>query len=289
MRLTLFAVAALLFSATPTQAQVSTAEIQEAIQAAELDPSVGNLLGATNASRFLGDHEAARSHYEGALDQLGGLFNAIISTGINLELASGGGVVGAQRAFREMRSWLYMPPVVIANVANNFPELLATGEFDELVLKLSLDATDPDYRCACLGAVAWVHELAGREDEAKAVWSSLADAQLDGMDDIADPDVAANTRGQVARNLARAGRIAEARTQLERALAMEVSTAAMPTVRRRWAQAYAELGDAEGAVEHLEPLLETRNDINVHTLEARVSWRRIRNAPAFQAMLERHR
>ena len=289
MRLTLIAGAAVLLSVAPTQAQVSTAELEEVVQAAVDDPSVGTLLGATNASRLLGDHEAAREHYEAAWDEMNGLINGFISTGINLELASGGGVVGAQRAFREMRDWFAVPPIGIANVSNNFPELLATGEFDEMVLKLSPESADPMYRCGCYGTVAWVHELAGREDEAKAAWSTLADDLMANLDGATTPDAKANLRGQIARNLARAGRMDEARAQLELALAMPVSAAAIPVVHRRWAQAYAELGDAEGAVQYLEPLLESRNDITVHSVESRVSWRRVRDEPAFQAMLERHR
>jgi len=60
-------------------------------------------------------------------------------------------------------------------------------------------------------------------------------------------------------------------------------------VQRRWAQAYAELGDAAGAVEHLEPLLEANTLISVHTLESRAAWMLIRDDPAFQALLARHR
>ena len=77
--------------------------------------------------------------------------------------------------------------------------------------------------------------------------------------------------------------------ELRRSMETEVSDAALPAVRRRWAQAYAELGDAEGAVEHLEPLLAANSLISVHTLESRAAWMLVRGAPSFQALLDRHR
>jgi len=63
----------------------------------------------------------------------------------------------------------------------------------------------------------------------------------------------------------------------------------MPDVRRRWAQAYAELGDVEGAVEQLEILLASPSLVTIYTLEDRWTWEPIRDHPAFHAMLERHR
>jgi hypothetical protein len=70
---------------------------------------------------------------------------------------------------------------------------------------------------------------------------------------------------------------------------MPVSDEAMPGVRRRWAQAYAELGDVESAVEHLEYLLSVPTLMTVTTLETRLTWAPIREHPAFRALLDRHR
>jgi len=50
-----------------------------------------------------------------------------------------------------------------------------------------------------------------------------------------------------------------------------------------------ELGDVAGMVEHIEPLLEANSLVSVHTLESRVAWASVRDDPAFQAMLDRHR
>jgi len=107
-------------------------------------------------------------------------------------------------------------------------------------------------------------------------------------DEAPMPD-APQAQGQYARDLARAGRTAEARQTLERAMAMEVSEAQLPAVQRRWAQAYAELGDVEGAVAQLEPLLESSTIVTVNSLSTRYTWEPIRNHPAFQEMLARHR
>ncbi len=289
MRSLLALIALLCFVAVPAEAQVPEADLHEAIRSAEADPSAATLLGASNATRMMGDYEAAQAHLDEAWTELGALLDGFIIAGIHLELTSGGGVLGAQRAFREMRDWFAIPPIGIANISNNFPELLATGEFDELILKMSPDATDPAYRCNCYGAIAWVHELAGRDEEAETAWSQLADVQLSNLDESVATDGAANMRGQIARNLARAGRVAEAREHLEAAMGMQVSAAGVPLVHRRWAQAYAELGDAESAVEYLEPLFAMNNNINAHSVDARVSWRRIRHEPVFQAMLDRNR
>jgi hypothetical protein len=81
----------------------------------------------------------------------------------------------------------------------------------------------------------------------------------------------------------------DARRILAEAMGMPVSDEAMPAVRRRWAQAYAELGDVEQAVEHLEYLLSVPSLITVQTLETRLTWEPIRDHPAFRALLERHR
>lgn len=286
----LLPVLALALGTAPVVAQLSDAELQRTIGEAETNPSVLAHLQASNAARLMRDYDTAREHLDAAWQAMGPVYNGFVGNQIMLELASGGGVIGAQRAFRELRDAFHMPPIIISNIAGNYPELLASGEFDDMVLEFSPDATDPDYRCGCYNTVAWVHRLAGREEEAQAIWSTSADQEIQDLATATPtPDVEAELRGQLARNLARAGRHDEAREQLRMSMAMQVSEAALPSVRRRWAQAYAELDDVAGAVEHIEPLLEANSLITVHTLESRVTWAHVRDDPAFQAMLDRHR
>lgn len=290
MRFALLPLAALALVSVPAVAQLSDTELQQTIGEAGTNASVLAHLQASNAARLMRDYDTAREHLDAAWQGMGPIYNGFVGNQIMLELASGGGVIGAQRAFRELRDAFYMPPILISNIAGNYPELLASGEFDDMVLKFSPDAADPDYRCGCYGTVAWVHRLAGREEEAQAIWSTSADQQIQNLASATNtPDVEAEIRGQLARNLARAGRHDEAREQLRMSMAMQVSEAALPSVRRRWAQAYAELGDVGGAVEHIEPLLEANSLITVHTLESRVTWAHVRDDPAFQALLDRHR
>jgi len=72
-------------------------------------------------------------------------------------------------------------------------------------------------------------------------------------------------------------------------MAMEVPEEQLPAVQRRWAQAYAELGDVEGAVAQLEPLLESSTLVTVNSLSTRYTWKPILAHAAFQEMLARHR
>lgn len=289
MRYALLPVLALALGSAPVYAQLSDADLQRTIGEAETNPSVLAHLQASNAARLMRDYDTAREHLDASWQAMGPVYNGFVSNQIMLELASGGGVIGAQRAFRELRDAFHLPPIIISNIAGNYPELLASGEFDDMVLRFSPDATDPDYRCGCLGTVAWVHRLAGREDEAQAIWSTLADQEIETVAATTNPDTEAEGRGQLARDLARAGRHEEAREQLRMSMAVQVSEAALPSVRRRWAQAYAELGDVASTIEHIEPLLEANSLITVHTLESRVTWAQVRPDPAFQAMLSRHK
>ena len=269
-------------------AQLSDAELQARIDRAEAEPSPDRYLEATVAARLMRDYDAARGHLEATWQMTGPIVDGIIDNSLMLELASGNGVAGAQRAFRDLRRFFYFRPVQIAAWAGSFPEILASGEYDALMLRLSPEADEADYRCACYNTVAWVHRLAGRHDQAAETWARLVQTTPSGLSST-NLDVQAQVRAQYARNLARAGRDQEAREQLRRSMETEVSDAALPSVRRRWAQAYAELGDAEGAVEHLEPLLAANSLISVHTLESRVAWMLVRDAPAFRALLDRHR
>ena len=158
-----------------------------------------------------------------------------------------------------------------------------------MLMRMSPDADDPAYRCACENTKAWAHRLAGRHAEAEALWATLVETQLETVENAPNRNAEAQIRGQYARNLARAGRDAEARRQLQMSMDTEVDPGALPGIQRRWAQTYAELGEVDAAVEHLEALLEMNSGITVHALESRAAWMMIRDEPAFQAMLERHR
>ena len=287
--LTLPAAAVLLLVAHPLNAQVSDAALREVMRDADATPTAASLLRASNAARLMRDYDAAEGYLDRAWDASGPVFNGLVNNAILFQLASGGGVGGAQRAFYDLRQVFHFTPVQISGISGNYPELLAGGEFDDMILRLSPDATDPQYRCACYNTQAWVHRLAGRHAEAAGIWATLVDGQIATVNATTDKDAEAQVRGQYARNLARAGEDAEARRQLEMSMDTEVSEGALPAVRRRWAQAFAELGDVEGAVEQLEPLLEANSLITIHTLESRVAWALVRDAPEFQALLARHR
>ncbi len=290
MRLIVLCASVVLLAAQPAAAQVTEAVLRETIREAEAEPTANNLLQAANAARLLRDFEQSEALYEQAWQSTFGVLFGVISGAILDQLASGGGEGGALREFREIRQNINLPPITIANLANNFPTLLVGGEFDDMILSFSPDHPDPQYRCACFAQKAWVHRVAGRMGDSRAYWDSLIVAQ----DQNAAPapssrNAAADLRAQRARNLARAGRAAEARDVLDEAMAMEVSDAALPGIRRRWAQAMAELGDVEGVVAQLEPLLSVPSLVTVQSLETRMTWRPLRDHPAFQAMLDRHR
>lgn len=286
----LLAAALCLHVTAPLGAQLPDSELSERMRAADHDDAtVGQLLSATSASRLLGDHHAADGYLERAWDEAGPTFGGLIGNTIANELSSGGGVHGAQRAFREIRKTFNLSPVQISGWAGNFPEILASGEFDEMMMRMSPDADDPAYRCGCENTKAWVHRLTGRHEQAEALWATLVETQMDAVENAPNRNSEAQIRGQYAPNLARAGRDAEARRQLEISMNTDVDPGALPGIRRRWAQTYAELGEVERAVEHLAALLEMNSGVTVHALESRAAWMMIRDDPAFQAMLERHR
>jgi tetratricopeptide (TPR) repeat protein len=270
-------------------AQLTEETLRARIDAAKEDGHAEALVEAADAARFMRHFDEASELLELASEAIANAqFDALWSR-ISLELASGGGVNGAQRALRETRSNRDIPPLEMAYWVNNFPILLVGGEFDGMIERFSADSEDPNYQCACYDRKAWMHRVAGNQEMARIYWDSLVVFQEMNPSDSDDPDVLAEFQGQLARNYARAGREEDARRTLAGAMQMPVTEEAMPTVRRRWAQAYAELGDVEHAVEHLEYLLTNPSLVTVHTLEARLSWEPIREERAFRALLERHR
>lgn len=282
------AVLALSLLAVPVSAQLTETELRDMISEAQTDPMPSDLMNAANASRLLREHDAADEYFEQAWDASLNMINGLISSMLLEEMASGRGVNGLQRKFREFREVINLPPQIISGHLSNYPSLLTGGEFDEMVLSLSEDAEDPAYRCACYLLKASVHRVAGRDDVARAYFDSAA-VQNAATAPSENPDQAANQRGQRARDLARAGHHEQARQVLAEAMAMPVSDQALPTVRRRWAQTYAELGDVENTVAQIEPLLEVPSLVTIHTLETRLTWDGVRDDPAFRAMLDRHR
>jgi tetratricopeptide (TPR) repeat protein len=273
----------------PLSCQLTEEVLRSRIDAATPDASAEVLLQASDAARLLRDYDQAASLLDRATEAAGDAKGAILWSRLSLELASGGGVAGAKRAVREAYGGEELPPADVAYWVNNFPVLLTGGDFHGVVEKFAVDAEDPAYRCACYSQKAWMHRAAGHWDEAVVYWDSAVAMAEANPAQSEDPDVLADTYAQYARNYARAGRDAEARQKLEAAMAMPVSDEAAPRVRRRWAQAYAELGDAEKAVEQLEYLLSVPSLITVHTLESRMAWEPIRDDPAFQALLDRYR
>lgn len=279
---------ALILLALPLDAQQGEDELRAVIRRAEGEPTPLTLAAAANAARLLRDFDAAGRLYASAWDAQLRLLNQTISDILLHELASGGGVNGLQRRFREIRNTINLTPQMIVSHVSTYPSLLRGGEFDELVLSLSREHPDPGLRCTCYHAKAWVHRVAGRPDVARAYFDSLT-VEQERSTPPGNPDAEAEWRAQLARDLARAGRTEDARRLLEEAMAMPVSDEWMPRVRRRWAQVYAELGDAAAAVEHLEQLLAIPSLVTVHTLETRMAWDPIRDRPEFRALLERHR
>jgi len=275
---------------SPVAGQTPNEELRRRIQVAEGSQQPDVLIRAASAARLLGDFDAASDLVDRAATALDQVEDAWISETIFQALASGKGVNGMQRAFREARERIRMTPQEIASVTNNYPALLVGGEFDEMILSFRPNHPDSLYRCPCLAEKAWVHRVAGRLHESRILWGELvASWDRNPLQFPNDPDAQANWQGQYARNLARAGRSADARAALAKAMAMPVSDDERPSVQRRWAQTYAELGEVEMAVELLEPLISSSTLVTVNSLSTRQTWEPVRNTLVFQEMLARHR
>lgn len=279
----------LLAVALPAAGQLPEAELRSRVESAHSSTDLTTLLQGASAARMLGEFDVASQLLARASDARAQVESNWVNEKVFLALASGEGVNGMQRAFREARALVRLTPVQIAAVTNTFPALLVGGEFDEMIMNLSADHPDPAYRCACQAQKAWVHKVAGRQHESRVVWGELVAAWDRNPLDFEDPDAQANWQGQYARNLARAGRTADARRELDKAMSMPVTDEGRPMVQRRWAQTYAELGQVDEAVELLEPLLAGSTLVTVHSLSTRYAWEQVRNNLVFQEMLSRHR
>ena len=278
-----------LTAVSPVTGQTPADELERRIQAAEMSADFDVLLSASSAARLLARHSQADDLLERATLALEQADNAWVTEMIFNALAAGEGVNGMQRALRDALQRIRMSPQQIASITNNFPSLLIGGEYDEMILTFREDHPDLDYRCPCLAEKAWVHRVAGRLHDSRLLWGELVAAWDRNPLEFTNPDAQANWQGQYARNLARAGRTADARAALEKAKSMPVSDDERPGVQRRWAQTHAELGDVEGAVALLEPLIASSTLVTVHSLSTRYTWEPVRNHIRFQEMLARNR
>jgi tetratricopeptide (TPR) repeat protein len=268
------------------QAQESEAELRESVrQALAEDATLELRLDGVEAAIHLREFDEARAIMSRLGPSLNNAVNSLLSARLLHELSSGGGIDGIQRRFREARGVMRMHPLDIAPWLGSYPELLVGGEFDEMIRSLSPEAADPRYRCECYGQKAWMYRVSGDMDRSRMYWDSLAALPSEIPLEEASPAF----RAQRVRNLARAGRAAEARGVMELALSLDRIADLPPSAQRNWAQAYAELGEVEQAVEILERLLAIPSQVTVHSLEARVSWDVLRGHPAFQDLLARHR
>ena len=285
----LISILVLFVTAPHLAGQTSEKELMRRVEAAEGSQQPDVLIRAASAARLLGDFEAAEDLLGRATTARDQVESAWVTEMIFQAIASGEGVDGMQRAFREARKQVKMTPVEIADVTGNYPSLLRGGEFDDLILSLRPDHPDSLYRCVCLAEKAWVHRVAGRRHESRRLWGELVAAWDRNPLQFDDPDLQADWQARYARNLARAGRSTDARAALAKAKTMPVSDDERPAVQRRWAQAYSELGEVEKAVELLEPLITSSTLVTVNSLSTRYTWEPVRNTLVFQEMLARHR
>lgn len=276
-------------SVAPASAQTPAPDLMTRVQAARNSADLGVLMNGAAAARRLGDFEVAAQLLRQADDALEAVKGIWTREHVFQALASGGGVNGMRRALRQAQRQIHLTPVQLAGVINTFPALLQGGEFDELVAELSADHADPGYHCECLAVKAWMHRVAGRDHESRVLWGRLVAAWDRNPLAFDSEDQQADWQARYARNLARAGRMADARAALEKAMSMPVSAEARPAVQRRWAQTYAELGDVERAVGLLEPLIASSTLVTVNSLSTRFTWDNVRAEPAFQEMLARNR
>jgi tetratricopeptide (TPR) repeat protein len=276
----------LLVAPLTAAAQMPTeATLRQQIRTAEAaTASLDQLLDGVVAARLLEDHALAKRLFERADSSFDVVANRLIDNALQNELSAGAGVGGMQRAFRAMRKKIVLEPQEIGTWLTTAPELYVGGEFDDLVAAFSPTAPDPRYRCSCYTQKGWAARIAGDMDKARAYWDSAM-----AVADRNPPPATRQARAQRVRDLARAGRTADARAFMQTALATDKWEDLNGLERFRWAQAYGELGDVEKAVEVLEGLLDDPTLVNVAFLHDRVSLAPIRAHPAFQALLARHR
>jgi len=264
-------------------------EIDEAARyadrAVELEPrSALFQLKASAYSRLLRDFDEAERglRLAASLSSDAPLTTALlVRERISLELARGGGLARAAEIFREGRPRLTRSHML--GMLGDFPELMASGEFEGLVLSLSPSASDPDLRCTCYRLKAWAHEIADRTDAAQIYWDSLSAETSGPGDPLLELPNADRDRFREATLLARAGRMDAAAALLQEDLAPGASD--RHDTRYERAVAYAALGDVEPAVQELRHLLSVPSEVTRASLRDRIVWDPIRDHPSFRALL----
>jgi tetratricopeptide (TPR) repeat protein len=253
-------------------------------QAVELEPrSALFQLRASTYSRLLRDFDAAelRVRLAASLSSDTPLARSLlVREGLSLELARGGGVVRAEEIFREAQPRL--APTDMLGILGDFPELLASGDFENLVLSLSASASDPALRCDCFMLKAWAHEIAGRSAQARVYWDSLSAGAVVRENSLWEVPNEDRDRYREASILARAGRPEAAATLLQQDPAP--GSGDRHDTRFQRAVAYAALGDVETAVQDLRYLLSVPSEVTAASLRDRLMWRPIRDHPSFRVL-----
>jgi len=256
-----------------------------ASEAVELDPRSAQFqIRASMYSRLLRDFDEVEVHLRLA-DSLSSdaplALAFLVREHISLELARGGGVARVADIFRGVEPQLDRADVL--TILEDFPELMVSGEYEDLLRALSPSAGDSDLRCTCYRIKAWGHEIAGRSDAARIYWDSLtADPRRRGQRPWELPN-ADRDRLVEATVLARAGRVEDARALLQEEPIPGFADRHETHYER--AAAYATLGDAEAAVQELRYLLSVPSEVTLASLRDRLVWDPIRDQPSFQALV----
>ena len=136
----------------------------------------------------------------------------------------------------------------------------------------------------------WAHQLRGDELAAGAAFDS-ARALTDRLIVIQrEPDDAGRLHAARGLALAGLGRKEEAMRDaswLREAAPLRHDATIAPLLRESRARIYARLGDADRALDEVEPLLAEPSLMSVHTLRVDPLWDPIRNHPRFRALLAR--
>ncbi|MDX1392765.1 MAG: tetratricopeptide repeat protein [Gemmatimonadota bacterium] len=208
-----------------------------------------------------------------------------------LEIARGGGAEGVKELFAEEQTRGVLSPDWFRLRFADTPEVLTGGEYDELVLSFRPDATDVVLRCTCYYQKAMMYRASGQTERARVYFDSLT-TEVERSRPTFSNRARQATWGTVhARNLARAGRIDEARVELMETIALTADTtlldrSMLTTIRRYRAMAYAELGDVERAIAELEYLLSVPSPLSPYSLRDRQAWLPLRGNPLFEAFVE---
>ncbi len=240
-------------------------------------------------ARLLRDFDPALNHLRTAVTLVTSAFpeaSNTLSRSISLvHIATGGGVEALRRVLAEERGLGLITGRGLRDRLEDFPELLDGGEFEEFVGGLSPEASDAEARCTCYGLKAWNHQVAGRAAEARVYWDSLA-AEIQNSPGSSPHEWEEPLRlARLGLALARAGKTEEAREVLEGIALPPTRSPVEWDYRHLLAQAYAELGEVELAVEELTTVLRSPTGVTEENLRIRLYWEPIRTHPAFQALL----